>query len=229
MPAPLEAPPSDDASFDLLYPYSVRRKSARFWTPVDVARRAAQLFDQAGSRAVLDVGAGAGKFAIVAAIAAPDIHFVGIEQRHHLVDVARATAARLALSNTDFHQGDATRALWNEFDGVYFFNPFAENLFPERDRMDSHAVLTRDRFLVDVLRTEAALRSTRVGTAVVTYHGMGGRMPTSYELAHSEPARSDRLRLWIKRRATDDGSFFLEMEDRVVRVPARWRAATSGE
>src|SRR5260370_26412000 len=79
----------DDAEFDTVYPAEIQALSPRFWTPVGVARRAAELFRTAGARSVLDVGAGVGKFVLVAAAAEPELDFVGIEQREHLVHIAR--------------------------------------------------------------------------------------------------------------------------------------------
>lgn len=222
MTAPPEVWPSDDAAFDALYPHLVRVLSSRFWTPVAVARRAARLLAEAGARRVLDVGAGAGKFALVGAAEVPHVRFVGIEQRAALVRIARETAARLRLTNVSFEHGDATRASWEGFDGVYFFNPFAENLFAPSDQMDSEVVLSRDKFFQDVIRVESALRAARVGTAFVTYHGVGGRVPSCYDVVHTERARSDCLRLWVKKRAHDDGHFYLELDGEVRRLPARF-------
>jgi SAM-dependent methyltransferase len=213
-PVPTRA---DDHAFDLVYPPDIRALSGRFWTPVEVARAAVRLFREAGVRRVLDVGAGVGKFALVAAASAPEIGFEGIEQRPRLVRLARLAAWRLRITNAKVAFGDATRfAAWRGFDGLYFFNPFAENLFTAPDHIDDCVELSRERFLAEALRVEVALRSAALGTAVVTYFGLGGRIPSCYELVRSERARTDCLRLWAKVRATDDGSFFVERHDGVV-------------
>jgi SAM-dependent methyltransferase len=206
----------EDAAFDSVYPPAIRAVSRRFWTPVDVARRAANLFRQAGARRVLDVGSGAGKFVLVAAGAVPEASFVGVEQRAHLVDVARRAQERLRLPNASFVVGEATASSWRGFDGFYFFNTFAENLFDRDGRLDDAVELTESRFVRDVLRTERALREAPLGTAVVTYHGLSGRMPACYELKHSTRAGSDWLRLWVKTQECGEG-FFLEWGDDVVR------------
>jgi SAM-dependent methyltransferase len=219
---------ASDALFDMLYPAAIRALSSRHWTPVDVARRAARLFQDAGVGTVLDVGAGAGKFAVVAASAAPNVHFVGMEQRGRLVDLALRAVAKLGITNVSFLLGDALDLPWDGFDGLYFFNPFAESLFDQRDRIDDRADLTRDRFFHDVLCAESELRACRVGTAVVTYHGMGGRIPACFELRHEERVRSDCLRLWVKTDATDDSSFYLEMNDGVLLCRADPRRAALG-
>lgn len=206
---------SEDATFDSIYPPTIRAISRRFWTPVAVARRATQLFRQAGARSVVDVGSGVGKFVLVGAATAPGMCFVGIEHREHLVDTARKVQAQLQIPNAFFSVGEATDVPRLGFDGLYFFNPFAENLFDDGAQIDREVELTESRFFRDVLRIERGLRAARLGTAIVTYHGMSGRMPACYELSESERAGSDWLRLWVKRRERAEG-FFLEIDDHVV-------------
>ena len=206
---------AEDAAFDSVYPPAIRAISRRFWTPVGVARRAAQLFRQAGARSVADIGSGAGKIVLVAAAAAPEVCFVGIEQREHLVAAARRAQARLRVANAFFLVGEATKVPRLGFNGLYFFNPFAENLFVDGDQIDDAVELTESRYFRDVLRIEHSLRAAPLGTAVVTYHGMSGRMPACYELSEIERAGSDWLRLWVKKRERAEG-FFLELGDGVV-------------
>jgi SAM-dependent methyltransferase len=210
---------SEDVIFDRIYPPPIRALSRRHWTPVPIARRVAELFRKAGVRRVLDVGAGVGKFALVAAAAESTLDIVGIEQRAPLVRIARIAAFQLRIENALFLEGDATTARWHDFDGLYFFNPLAENTFGRADRIDSDVELSNSRFVRDVLRVEEALRVAPTGTVVVTYHGTSTRIPTSYEAAHAERAGSDWLRVWRKARDSDDGSLFVDVGDEVV----RWR------
>ena len=208
---------ANDPVFDQLYPPDIRILSSLYWSPVAVARRAAHLFRIAGARRVLDVGSGVGKFAIAAAAAAPDVHFRGIEQRARLVEIARRVAVGLQLPNVDFEVGDATAIEWASYDGLYFFNPFYENLFEPDERIDTDVELSSVRFFDEVLRVEALLRAAPEGTVMVTYHGLGGRIPSSYELLASERAHTDSLRLWVKRRGPEQDWFFLEHEGKVLR------------
>jgi SAM-dependent methyltransferase len=208
-----------DEAFDAVYPPHVRVVSARFWTPVAVARRAAILLHDAGARTILDVGSGVGKFALVAARTVPELRVMGIEQRAHLVEVALGAKRTLEVTNVDFTVGNATEASWREYDGLYFFNSFAENIFEPEARLDDRAELSLSRFAKDVLRTHAALRAAPLGTAVATFSGSSGRVPCTFELVSMEPAASSWLRLWIKRDLADDGSFFVELNDTVERHP----------
>lgn len=206
-----------DEAFDAIYPPHIRRLSPRFWTPVAVARRAALLLRDAGARTILDVGAGVGKFALVAARTVPELRVVGIEQRAHLVKLALRARRDLAVTNVDFIVGNATETSWREYDGLYFFNSFAENTFEPEARLDERTELSLSRFAKDVLRTQAALRAAPPGTAVATFSGSSGRVPCTFELVSMEPAASSWLRLWIKRDLPDDGSFFVELNDTVER------------
>jgi SAM-dependent methyltransferase len=207
----------DDIAFDSVYPAEVRRVSRRFWTPVAVARRAAQLFARAGARRVLDVGSGVGKFVLVAAQAEPGLELVGIEHRRHLVDIATRARDALGLTNARFKSADVTRMAWRGFDGVYFFNPFAENLYAGGDCIDRRVELSDRRLAREGLRVERALRRAPLGTAIVTYHGATARIPGCFEVEASERAGSDWLRLWVRRREVDDGVLFVEEQDGVVR------------
>src|SRR5271165_160023 len=97
----------EDEAFDSIYPPYIQAISRRFWTPVAVARQAARLLYQAGARRVLDVGSGVGKFVLVAAGAVPEMLFVGVEQRAHLVEVARRAQRQVQQSNVSFVVGEA--------------------------------------------------------------------------------------------------------------------------
>jgi hypothetical protein len=202
--------PDEDVAFDSVYPVEIRRISRRFWTPVAVARRAAELFAGVGVTRVLDVGAGVGKFALVAASTEPRSLFVGIEHRRHLVDVASRARDELGLTNARFRAADVTRMSWAGFGGVYFFNPLAENLFDGSDRIDGRVELSHKRLERDAWRIERALRHAPVGMAIVTYHGASVRIPGCYELEACEPAGTDWLRLWVRRHEVDDGVLYLE-------------------
>lgn len=223
MPVPTLLTALDDAAFDAAYPPWIQRFSGRFSTPVGVARRAAEMFRESGARRVLDVGAGVGKFVLAACACVPAIVFVGIEQRADLIEIARRVRFEQRIPNALFLKGDATSASWAPYDGFYFFNPLAENLFALEERIDNRVELSEARFMREVLRIEQALRDARLGTLVVTYHGSSTRMPACYELRASERAGSDCLRLWVKKWETDDGSFFVEVNDSIV-----WHGPSGG-
>jgi SAM-dependent methyltransferase len=202
--------PDEDVAFDSVYPTEIRRISRRFWTPVAVARRAAELFADAGVTRVLDVGSGVGKFALVAAATERQALFVGVEHRRHLVDIASRARDELGLPNARFRAADVTRMSWAGFGGVYLFNPLAENLFDGSDRIDDRVELSFKRLHRDAWRIERALRLAPLGMAIVTYHGASVRIPGCYALEVCEPAGTDWLRLWVRRHEADQGVLYLE-------------------
>lgn len=187
-----------DAEFDEVYPPSTRTVSSMFWTPVAVAARATELLVETPSTRVLDVGSGAGKFCIVGA-ALSGASFTGLEHRQRLVDIATDAAARIAVEAARFRRGTIEDVDISEFDALYFFNPFEENMLHERHWLDGTVSLSEARYYADIARAEALLDAARVGTRVVTYHGFGGTMPLSYHRALRERCRSGHLELWVKR------------------------------
>jgi SAM-dependent methyltransferase len=187
-----------DTDFDALLPERAQMKSKRFWTPLAVAARAAQLFADRGSTSVLDVGSGPGKFCLALAAASPHLVVTGIEQRPELVEVARCAAKRLNVTNVRFILDDVSMAAWKDFDGFYFYNSFGENFFDAHDRFDDSVELSEERFITEILLVERALLDAPIGTTVLTYHGFGGRMPRCYTLATEEVFGSNILRAWRK-------------------------------
>ncbi len=147
---------------------------------------------------VLDVGAGPGKFCIVAGRAVPGSEFVGVEYRPHLVRLATELAERSALSNVRFIEAHALDLDWSEYDAFYFFNPFAEQLFDRTRVIDETVGFNPLNFIWNVAGTKERLADARIGTRVVTYHGLGAAPPSGYECTFAESFGFDRIELWIK-------------------------------
>lgn len=185
-----------DRLFDALYPTPIRMRSAQFWTPVDVALRAAGLLAPTPETRVLDVGSGVGKLCVCGALATRAT-FVGVEQRPHLVDIATRHADRLGAS-ARFTAARLDEVAWDEFDAFYLFNPFAENTFPSVECLDGTVELSLERRKRDVHAVERRLAELRPGVHVVTYHGFGGSFPKSYRRELVERARGDYLEVWRK-------------------------------
>lgn len=186
-----------DRVFDEVFPLATRARSSVYWTPVEIAVRAANLLaDKAGST-ILDIGSGVGKFCIVAA-AAVSANVRGIEHRPHLIDIARDAAAKIGVTPT-FDGGRIEEQDAAAIDGFYLFNPFAENLCTAEDCLDATVELNADRFWSDIEATQVLLSRARVGARVVTYCGFGGEMPEGFELVAGERNGGGRLDLWVKR------------------------------
>lgn len=142
----------------------------------------------------------------------------GIEQRPRLVRLGAGLVRRFGFTNIRLASGDATSADWDAYQGFYFFNPFTENVFEACDRFDSTADLSSLRFGRDLLRVDALLNRARIGTVVVTYHGLGGPIPSSYELVAQEPGLSAPIRTWVQRTERQAEWVWLEQGRIVTRV-----------
>jgi SAM-dependent methyltransferase len=186
--------PVSDEEFDRVFPEELRAQSPLHWTPVPIAMRAAALLAPGPSERVLDVGAGVGKMCLVGALVTGATWW-GIEQDEALVRVANHAAWALDIApRTRFVHGDGSRLPWDEFDALYFYNPFSTlMLAPHASPFVRYATIQNT-----LRRVEQRLARTREGTRVVTYHGFGGKLPAGYTLISREPAGDDVLELWIR-------------------------------
>ncbi len=185
----------DDRVFDAIYPHEVRRASSVHWTPVEVGMRAARLLAPGPGGVIVDIGAGVGKFCLVAACVT-GARIRGVEHRRRFVDLAEDAATTLGVS-IDVTHGTIDDLVPKDVDGIYLFNPFAENLCPPEDRLDATVEHSQERFWRDLGTTTCFLREARPGTRVVTYCGFGGTIPQGYSLALRE-RRGGPLELWVK-------------------------------
>jgi predicted RNA methylase len=203
-----------DSSFDCIYPELIQRASGRYWTPVNVALTAARWLTDMHCRNVFDVGAGPGKFCIVAKLAAAlSVH--GIEQRAPLVEAARSVAASYE-ADVAFEHGTVEAVDPGRFEAFYFYNPFGENYYTGDDRFDDQVELSATRCARDLASVEGWLDRAAVGTCVLTFHGFGGRIPDTYRLVRSLDSDAGVLRLWVKRRACHAQGFLLELGELVM-------------
>jgi SAM-dependent methyltransferase len=170
-----------DRAFDCYLPDGLRAVSNQHWTPLAVAARAAEWFDELGIRTVVDIGSGAGKFCVIAALAGR-CQLTGLEQRARLVAAARELARRFEVDDrVSFVHGTFGEAALPVADAYYFYNPFGENLFGRGDHLDEDVELSPQRHKRDTASTAALLQRAEVGTYLVTYNGFGGRVPASYQ------------------------------------------------
>lgn len=184
----------EDDRFDLAYPREIRELSNRHWTPVEVARRAAEFLVQVPGTRVLDIGCGPGKFCIVGALAT-DGRFTGVEQRQHLCEAALAVIAQAKIPNAAIIHGNAMAIPFSNFEAFYLFNPFQENL-ETTAKIDGTVKLSSefyDRYTEQVARQ---LALAPLGTRVATYCGVCEEVPLGYECIESSSGYD--LKFWEK-------------------------------
>lgn len=193
----------DDRDFDQLLPTELRAVSSQYWTRLSVAAHAAEWFEALGVQRVVDIGSGAGKFCVAAALAGT-ASYVGLEHRLALVIAARALAETLAVEDkVEFVHGTLGHLAELRADAYYLFNPFGENWYSVEEQLDAEVELGPERHARDVAAVERMLREAPLGTCVLTYNGFGGDVPASYDELRIDETRSSPLRLWQRTRTWD--------------------------
>ncbi len=190
----------EDAAFDaVVYDGRIRGLSKRHWTPVDVAARAAARLVEAGATRILDVGSGVGKFCLVGA-QRTNATFVGVELREDLVVVARDAAKTLGVSRATFVHANVDDFPFEGFDGIYLYNPFFEHVSGNLRPIDDTLERSRATYRRLVSTTLAKLAALSRPGVVVTFSGLGGRVPPdAFEFLGEEAAGNDWLEVWTKR------------------------------
>lgn len=187
-----------DAAFDALLPTELSQLSGRFWTPLFVIRRIADWLDAEDIHSLVDIGSGAGKFAVALALLRP-MRITGIEHRPHLVESARALAVVLGQQdNVTFVQGAFGRDAIPEAEAYYLFNPLWEHRSGQTNRIDDHVALGEAVFAREFAALKQHLDNAPVGTWVITYNGMGGPLHPSYERVRVDRELPHLLCMWRK-------------------------------
>jgi SAM-dependent methyltransferase len=189
----------DDERFDRLLPGRLRRASGVFWTPLAVVARAAAWLAEARVDSVVDIGSGAGKFCVAAALATT-CRYTGLEHRARLVATAGRLARQLRVDDrVTFVAGGLEPRAVPVADAYYLYNPFAENRFAPEAHLDDDVVLGEARYLADIATVEAVLRDARAGTLVILYNGFGGELPAGYAPVRADRTLPNLLQMWIQR------------------------------
>ena len=214
-----------DEAFDSLLSQLPREKSRTYWSSVEAAQTAARLLRDAGATRVLDAGSGAGKFCTIASL---DFgrRVWGVERRDALVLESRRLARTLG-ADVVIIEGTLDQVDVRSFDGFYFFNPFGEYVADDEDRYDLNAPRSFDAYIRDARLVERWLRAAPVGTARVTYNGLGGRIPVSYQAAFTTQIRNDTMRLWVKESPDVSLDAYIEIEGELVLASEMARLAAA--
>lgn len=184
---------TEDVFSDLL-PQYLQDRSKRFLTPIDIAEKATQWLTEDGTKRILDIGAGVGKFCIAGANFS-DSYFFGIEYRPSLAKIANELIIKFGLDNAIVQHGDVTEIDFLHFNAFYMYNPFFENLVPSL-RLNNEVELTMPMYTYYFKHTEEKLNKTKSGTRLVTYHGNNFEIPDSF--TKIKETENGLLKLWIK-------------------------------
>jgi len=184
-----------DEYFNALYPFSVATLASRHWTPLTVARLAAEFLATRDKVRILDIGSGVGKFCLSAAYYAPQAMFYGVEQRKRLLHHAVNVQKLLGLENVSFIHGNFTQLDFLDYDHFYFYNAFYENL-EGTEKVDDRLDYSSELFHYYNNCLYRQLDRKGPGTRLVTYHSSEEEIPPGYRLMDS--MKDGLLRFWIK-------------------------------
>jgi hypothetical protein len=196
--AALRAGRIDDEAFDRLLPLELQDVSAHYWTPLRAVRQAAGWLREIQVRTVVDIGSGAGKFCVAAALLTR-CRFSGLEKRAALVDAARDLAAIFEVEDrAEFITGDLRTTAAPAGEAYYFFNPFGEHSFYSMRFAEPRVGFSAEAFASDVAAATACLSSAPAGTFLITLNGIGGSVPDEYVQLDVGRHLPGTLRLWKK-------------------------------
>jgi SAM-dependent methyltransferase len=184
----------DDDEFNAIYPEWVRTLARRHWTPIDVAKKAAEfLVDKPGAK-VLDIGSGPGKFCMTGATFTKG-HFTGVEQRYGLVELSKKLSRCYRIQNIDFIHANITSIKFKDYDAFYFYNPFHENI-DITAKIDNTVNSGFELYNLYHMYVYEQLATAPCGTRLATYWSTIKEIPSSYKLKHS--FKGGLLMFWEK-------------------------------
>jgi SAM-dependent methyltransferase len=186
---------STDDKLHQLYPESIRSLARMHWSPLYVAQKALSYLAQNDKVKVLDIGSGVGKFCLAGAFYKPSAFFFGVEQRKKLIEQAEAARKKLRLQNVQFLHRNFTQLNLMDYDHIYFYNAFFENL-DGTDKIDNEIVYSNELYNYYNIYLYNQLERMPHGTKVATYCSWDDEIPPSYKLA--ETHFNSLLKLWIK-------------------------------
>lgn len=184
-----------DDEFDALYPLWLRGLVAEtYFTPVAVAKVAAQFLAPTPGARVLDIGSGTGKFCMVGVSCTAGV-FTGIELRESLCNYSQSLVMAHNLANIKFINANIIEIDFQQFDAFYFFNSFYENLYPKL-ALDNSIFLSKSLYTQYSRYVFAQLSSLPRGTKLATYFSFADEIPNTYKLVSTAFGR--KLKLWEK-------------------------------
>jgi SAM-dependent methyltransferase len=186
---------SSDEQFHQLYPPEIRILSRRHWSPLHIARRAANFLAAEPNARVLDIGCGVGKFCLSAAYYKPNAFYYGIEQRRNLIRFAETAKDALGIENAHFTHGNFTQLDLRKYDHFYFYNSFYENL-DGTDKIDESIEYSGELYNYYNRYLFKQLEQLPVGTRLATFHSMEDEIPPGFHVVGSEI--DTLLKYWIK-------------------------------
>lgn len=184
-----------DLVFDSIYPKKYQEHSARHFTPLKIAIKAAQLLVDKPSDNILDIGSGVGKFCSIGSCVT-GAHFYGVEKRKTLTNLSNKIKARYQLKQAHFMNDDFMNVDFTKFNGIYFFNSFHEN-FDETCVLDDTSKVSLEIYQKYHENLMLKLNECVKGTKLVTFHTFKNKIPSSFQFIDKN--ETGLLKFYIKK------------------------------
>ena len=184
-----------NSKFDEIYPKLYQEHSARHFTPVNIAIKAAKLLVDKPTDKILDIGSGVGKFCCIGS-AVTDAHFYGVEKRKTLTNLSNKIKRNYKLKNAHFINNDFTALDFKKFSGIYFFNSFHEH-FDETCILDETSKVSLSEYKKYHEDLMMKLNECNKGTKLVTYYTFKNKIPSSYQFIDAN--ETGLLKFYIKK------------------------------
>lgn len=187
----------DESVFDSLLPQLYQSASLVHWTPIQAIRQIAEFVSQGKSDLkFLDIGSGCGKLCIILSLLTKmDIY--GVEQRVELYKVAEKIRKANSIKNVHFICGNMLEIDWSIFDVYYLYNPFQEQISNfEEMRIDDRIAFDKKNYINYTSEVYRQLCWAKPGKKLITFHGYGGPIPSTWRLTQSRTIGYGNLSMW---------------------------------
>lgn len=184
-----------DLKFDAIYPKTYQEHSARHFTPVAIAVKAAKWLASDPEDKILDIGSGVGKFCCIGS-SVSGAQFYGVEKRKTLINLSNKIKRSYQLKNVHFVNKDFTELDFSRFSGIYFFNSFQEQM-DETCVLDETSRVSLEAYQLYHEQLRLKLEECKPGTRLVTYYTMKNKIPSSYRFIDAN--ETGLLKFYIKK------------------------------
>lgn len=188
----------DDREFDSIFPPYYGVVSSVHWSPIEVARQIAEWLGEKPTLRLVDIGCGVGKLCLLLRLLTHhQIH--GIEQRENFVTIAREIIETNGFFDVSVKHLNMLDLEWSKFDVYYLYNPFQEHQIGSGiGVIEPNIDLDLKYFAQYTSEVFRQLSWAEKGKLLISFHGFGGRMPSSWKIRASKNIENGQLELWEK-------------------------------
>lgn len=188
----------EETEFDQIFPPYYQFQSPIHWSSITVARQISNWIKPLNRKSVVDIGCGVGKLCLLLRILT-NYEIFGIEQRPNLVEIANKIIKVNSFKNISITQMNMLDLNWELHDIYYLYNPFQEHI-ADGDLCIIEKNLDFDtknyaHYTSEVFRQ---LTWAKPGKVLITFHGYGGSVPSSWRMVASRHIENGDLTMWIK-------------------------------